>query len=384
MPEKTEAARAGAAINAFGASLYPALAKKPGNFVFSPTSISAALSMTLGGAKAETAAEMQKALHVSQGDVALMGRLLRGLGSPGRPLTLNVANRLFGEKTFAFEAPFVERTRADFGAPLEAVDFVGAPDAARGKINGWVEEKTERRIKQLLPPTAINATTRLVLVNALYFLAEWDSPFKKEATMPRPFKAAGGDKAVPTMHQRVRSRVAAAGGARMLELRYKGRDTAMIVVLPDAPDGLAAVEKQIAGAKLGEWQTALAGATEQDVDVALPKLTLEPGAPVLLSDPLKALGMVRAFDAERADLSGIGVPKDPKNRLYVSEVFHKAFVKVDEKGTEAAAATAVVSAEGAGMPPKAISFQVDRPFVFLIVDKTSNATLFVGRVVDPS
>ena len=385
MPDKSEVTRAGASINAFGASLYGGLAKRPGNLAFSPTSVEAALAMTLGGAKGETAKEMGQVLRLTGDDGVLVGALLRALESPGRSLTLNVANRLFGEKSFAFEKPFLEKTRAAFGAPLEPVDFVGSSDAARLHINGWVADVTARRISDLLPPPAINASTRMVLVNALYFLAEWQSPFKKESTAPRPFKAFGTtDKAVPMMHQRLTSAIVSVDGAKVLKLAYKGGEAAMILALPDAVDGLAALEGKLAGAKLDEWQKALASAAPQEVDVALPKFKVEPAAPVLLSEELKRLGMPLAFDAERADFTGIGVPPNAKNRLYISEVFHKAFVKVDEKGTEAAAATAVVMAEGGGMPPKALAFKADHPFMFFIVDKTSGAALFAGRVVDPS
>ncbi|MFO0671081.1 MAG: serpin family protein [Polyangiaceae bacterium] len=384
MPEKADAVRAGRAINAFGASLYAGLAKKPGNFAFSPTSIEAALAMTLGGAKGSTATEMRSVLKLEGGDDAVVAKLLRALGSPGKTLTLNVANRLFGEKTFTFKQDFIDRTRADFDAPMEGADFLGSADKERGRINQWVEEKTARRIKDLLPPRSLDATTRMVLVNALYFLAEWREPFKKESTFPQPFKTPSGEKSVPTMHQRITGAVVEDGGSRFLELAYKGGEASMIIALPDAPNGLAALEAKLTGAKLDEWQAALAKKPVEEVDVALPKLTIEPTAPMVLGDELKKLGMIQAFDAERADFSGIGVPPDPQKRLFVSQVFHKAFVKVDEKGTEAAAATAVVMAEGGGMPRKAIAFQVDRPFLFFIVDKASGATLFAGRVVDPT
>lgn len=384
MPDKPEAERAARAINAFGASLYGGLAKKPGNFAFSPTSIEAALTMTLGGAKGPTATEMRSVLKLEGSDDAVVAKLLRALGSPGKTLTLNVANRLFGEKSFTFKSDFVEKTRSEFNAPLEGADFIGAADKERGRINLWVEDKTAHRIKDLLPPRAIDEATRLVLVNALYFLAEWREPFKKEQTFAQPFKTPSGDKSVPTMHARVTATVIEDGGARFLELTYKGGEASMIVALPNAADGLAALETKLTGAKIGEWRDALAKKPVEEVDVALPKLTLEPTAPMVLGDELKKLGMVQAFDAERADFSGIGVPPDPRKRLYVSQVFHKAFVKVDEKGTEAAAATAVVMAEGGGMPRKAIAFQVDHPFLFFIVDKASGATLFAGRVVDPS
>jgi serpin B len=385
MPEKGDAARVAESSNAFGMSLYGLLAKKPGNVAMSPMSITTALTMTVGGAKADTEKEMRAVLRIQPGDAdaLALGKLTQALASPGRPLTLNVANRLFGEKSFTFQQPFLDKTKATFGAPLEPADFKGDPDAARKHVNVWVEEKTEHRIKDLLPPKSITTDTRMILVNAIYFLADWQSPFKKEATFPEAFKAPAGEKKVPTMHQGRPLHLLSADGAKILELPYKGNDTAMLVVLPDAKDGLPALEAKLTSAKIDEWQKALAATRPEQVDVALPSFKIE-GETLALSESLKALGMPLAFDVEKADLTGIGIPANPRNRLYLSDVFHKAFVKVDEKGTEAAAATAVVSAEGGGMPPKAVPFKADHPFIFFITDKASGAVLFMGRVTDPS
>ncbi len=384
MPERADAARVAARSNAFGMALYGSLAK-PGNLAISPLSITTALAMTWAGAKGGTEEEMRRVLRLADdADAAALGKLSQALASPGRPLTLTIANRLFGEKSFSFKQPFLDKTEANYGAPLDPVDFMGAPDASRVRINGWIEEKTEHRIKDLLPPPSISVETRMVLVNAIYFFADWLSPFAKDATYPEAFKIAGGaEKRVLTMHQGSPCALVQTNGAKILELPYKGNDTAMWIVLPDAQDGLAALESRLSGAKLDEWQKALASVQPQRVDIALPRFKIEPSTPLALSRGLKALGMLLAFDAEKADFSGIGVPPDPTRRLYVSEVFHKAFVKVDEKGTEAAAATAVLMAHG-GMPPKAVPFRADHPFLFFIVDKTSGAVLFTGRVADPS
>jgi serpin B len=330
---------------------------------------------------------MKKTLHFPGDPGAVMemwGRLSTALQNPKRPMTLRIANRLFGEKTFKFEQPFLDKTRDAYGAPLEPTDFQTAPDASRDTINKWVEVQTEKRIKDLLPPKSITADTRMVLVNAIYFLADWMSQFEKEATWDRPFHVTATDeRRVPTMNQAGRFRLAKADGVKVLELPYKGGDAAMLVILPDAVDGLAAVEQSLDAAKLGAWREALAPVDE--VIVALPKFTIDPAEPIELVPALKALGMSLAFDPQTADFTGIGIPPDPSRRLFIGAVFHKAFVKVDEKGTEAAAATAVVMPEGAGAAPgpPPVQFIADHPFLFAIVDQSSGLILFLGRVVEP-
>jgi len=371
--------------NAFGFDLYARVAEAPGNLAISPASITTALAMAWGGAKYQTDEQMKKVLHVDgerDAAIAAWGNLSRALQEPSRPLKLRIANRLFGEKTFTLEQPFLDKTQAAFGAPLEPVDFRGAPGAARQMINSWVEARTEDRIKDLLPSSAITSDTRMVLVNAIYFIAEWLTRFEMEQTFDAPFTTDGGTKKVPTMHNALPVKMAQVDGAKMLELPYKGGDTVMYVVLPDTVDGLTALENSINAKSLESWTSALA---MQRVDVALPRFKIEPSAPFLLSTELKALGMPIAFDPENADFSGIGVPPEAKNRLYLSEAFHKAFVKVDERGTEAAAATAVIwGTLSMAMPSTAAKFHADHPFLFVIVDRPSGLVLFMGRVSDPS
>ena len=352
----------------------------------SPASISAALAMTFGGARGETEAQMKRVLHVDGARDAVAadwGRLSRALQSPARPLTLRIANRLFGEKTTKFEQAFIDKTKLDFGAPLEPNDFVNAFEPARAHINGWVEDQTEHRIKELLPPNALDKQTRLVLVNAIYFLADWAEPFEKSATYDAPFSVAqGAPKATPMMHRAGKHRFAQADGVKVLELPYKGGDASMLVILPDRKDGLADLEKSLTGAKLEGWKTALA---MQTVAVSLPRFEVSPTPSMSLGEDLKSLGMPDAFDRDKADFTGIANPVDRKERLKIDKVFHKAFVKVDEKGTEAAAATAVVMAKGGGPPPAPpLEFNADHPFVFAIVDKATGVVLFLGRVADPT
>jgi serpin B len=387
MPSADAMTKLAASSNALGFDLYGRAKAAPGNLAMSPASISAALAMTFGGARAETEAQMKKVLHVegSRDQVTSeWGKLSRALQNPSRPLSLRIANRLFGEKSVKFEQPFIDKTQADFAAPLEPNDFVNAFEPARAHINGWVEDQTERRIKELLPPGALDKYTRLVLVNAIYFLADWAEPFEKTATYDATFEVAPGtQKKTPMMHQGGQShRLAQADGVKVLQLEYKGRDTSMLVILPNQKNGLAEVEKSLTAVKLEAWRAALA---PEKVSITLPRFEVAPTPSMSLGEDLKALGMPDAFDRDKADFTGIANPADKRERLRIDKVFHKAFVKVDEKGTEAAAATAVVMAKGGGPPPApAIEFVADHPFVFAIVDNATGLVLFIGRVADPT
>jgi serpin B len=385
MPPVAEVTSLATSSNQLAFSLWGRARAQAGNLALSPASISTALGMTWGGAKGQTADEMRATLHLDGTPDSVMtrwGRLAGALQNPARPLQLRIANRLFGERTFRFEQPFLEQTKAAYGAPLEAVDFRTAPDASRAAINRWVEGETERRIKDLLPPNTITEDTRMVLVNAIYFLADWASPFLKEATSPQPFRRSASDaRPVPTMRQLASFRLAKADGLSLLELPYKGDEVAMYIALPDQVDGLAALEQSLDAAQLTALTSKLA---PQRVDVSLPKFQIDPPAPLALSPHLRALGMQQAFDPAKADFTGIGTPPEPGRRLFISEVFHKTFIRTDEKGTEAAAATAVVMADGAGAPEPAIELKADHPFLFFIIDKPSGLVLFMGRVADPS
>jgi serpin B len=371
--------------NAFGLDLWKRL-PPAGNLVFSPASVSMALAMAWGGAKGETAGEMKRVLRFegTPADVAQgAGRLSATLTDPKRPLVFRIANRLFGEASYRFEAPFLEAAKAGFGAPLEAVDFRQKPEESRGHINRWVEAQTEKRIVDLLPGGSVKRDTRLVLVNAVYFLGEWQEPFEKEATRPAPFHLTSADrKDVPTMHRTGAVRHARRSGLAALELPYKGGDLSMLVLLPDAVNGLAGVEAALTAAQLDRIVKALAPTRAV---VALPRFEVNPATPLALGESLLAMGMPLAFDRRRADFTGMANPMDPEDRLYISAVFHKAFVKTDEKGTEAAAATAVVMFRATGIPvPPPVVFKADHPFLFLIRDHASGAVLFMGRVADPS
>jgi serpin B len=371
--------------NAFALDLHRRLAPE-GNLVYSPASMSFALAMTWGGAKGPTADEMARTMHFTGSAADLggaAGEISRSLEDPSHPITFRIANRLFGERTYEFLPAFLSATKAGFGAPLEGVDFKRSPDAARRTINGWVEAKTEKRIVDLVPPSAVTTDTRLVLVNAIYFLGDWQQPFEKESTSSAPFHAArGATRDVPTMHRSATLRLARGAGWKALELPYKGGQLSMLVLLPDAVDGLAAFERALTAETLEAVDRSLASVR---VAVALPKFEVNPRESIALADMLREMGMKAAFDRRRADFTGIANPRDPGERLFLAEVFHKAFVKVDEKGTEAAAATAAVMARVSGMPmapPE--EFKADHPFLFLIRDNASGLVLFLGRVADPS
>ncbi|MFO0742934.1 MAG: serpin family protein [Labilithrix sp.] len=364
--------------------LYGRIRGSAGNLAISPASISSALAMTYGGARGETAAQMKKTMHFPGEPAATMtswGNTTRALVAPARPMKIRMANRLFGEKSYSFEAPYLEAAQTAFGAPIESLDFKHGPDAARAHINGWVEERTEKRIKDLLPATSINGETRLVLVNAIYYLADWEEPFDKTWTKDEPFHTtATTQKNVPTMKRTEHVPLAKTNGARVVELAYKGNQTAMWIVLPDAVDGLAEVEKGFTGATLDSWRSKL---SVENVRVELPRFEVNPKESLSLAGKLKELGMTDAFEREKANFTGIANPSDPRERLFIANVFHKAFVKTDENGTEAAGATAVEMARAGGMPQKPVDFKVDRPFLFLIVEKSTSLVLFMGRVSDP-
>jgi serpin B len=368
--------------NAFGFDLYQRLRQKPGNLVISPASLATSLFLPWGGARGDTAAQMGKVLHLegTTGQVmATSGLLSRSLQDPAHPIVVRIANQLFAENTYKFAPAYLDKTRVAFGAPVESLDFKNAPDPSRLRINRWVESKTERRIRDLIPPGGIETDTRLVLVNAIYFLGDWQTPFEHGLTHPEPFHLTPVvTKSVPTMHRMDEFRVARENGVTALELPYKGGELSMMLLVPDQIGGLAAFESTLDAQKVD----ALASAMKREFfELALPKFEVNPGVSLSLGEDLKALGMPLAFDRARADFTGIANPPNPDDRLALGKVFHKGFVRVDEKGTEATAATAVTELVMGGPPPQ---LRVDRPFLFLIRDNASGLILFLGRVSNPS
>jgi serpin B len=372
--------------NAFGFDLYQRLRKKPGNIVVSPASITTALSMTWGGAKGDTASQMKKVLHLEGTTEEVMttsGKLAASLEDPNRPIKFRIANQLFGEKTYKFEQAFLDQTKTAFGAPLEMLDFKNAAEPSRVRINGWVEGETEKRIQDLIPKDAITSDMRLVLVNAIYFLGDWENPFEKEKTQNAAFFTTKSDKKdVPMMNRTGNYKLAQKDGMKALELSYKGGAMSMVIVLPDQVDGLEAVEKSLDAKKLAELTKEM---KSERVGAQIPKFEIAPAASLQLGEDLREMGMKDAFDRKKADFTGIANPPSPDDKLYIGKVFHKAFVKVDEKGTEAAAATAVLMPKaGSAAPAEPIPFKADHPFLFFIRDNASGLVLFMGRVADPA
>ncbi|WP_435021756.1 serpin family protein [Tundrisphaera sp. TA3] len=368
--------------NAFALDLYGKLRAQEGNAFLSPYSISSALAMTRAGAKGETAAEMDRVLHLKGGDPAATDREFAALMSSlngdkaDRGYRLDVANRLWGMQGFHFVPEFIERTRANYGAGLERINFGQTAEAIR-TINAWVASKTQYKINDLLQEGDVNAGTRLVLTNAIYFKGKWTIPFAKESTRDRPFHASASAPApVPTMMHEGSYLYYEGDGLKAIELPYRPGDLAMDILLPDAIDGLPAIEAKLTPDNLTRW---LGGLKSRRVELSLPRFTMKTKAE--LSKPLAALGMIRAFNPEAADFSGIATEEE----LSISAVIHQAFVAVDEEGTEAAAATAVVMRATAAMQPPTppAIFRADHPFLFLIRDVRSGAILFLGRVANP-
>jgi len=380
------------ASNCFGFDLYQKLRVSEGNLAFSPASISLALSMTYGGAKGETATEMANVMHlpadaeaVHGGWATVLSAWAKAPSSPdgGAPqYEIAVANRLFGEKGYTFEKPFLTLNQERYGAPLELLDFATAHEKQRLHINSWVKEQTRERIVDLIPPRGITADTRLVLTNALYFKAAWRSPFTKDATAEDTFTTAKGQKVkVPMMHQTEYASYGETDEVQLLELGYVGGRFATLFVLPKEGKKLGDIEAKLGDEQLKSWLGAVKG---ERVSIALPRFKLEPETSMSLGDTLQSMGMKLAFQRGAADFTGMTNPPNPADRLYISKVFHKAFVAMDEAGTEAAAATAVVMARVGAAYQEPKKFKADRPFLFLLRDKQAGLVMFVGRVDDPS
>jgi serpin B len=332
--------------------------------------------MTFAGARGETAAQLATALRFGLPPARLhaaFNALDQSLARvPGPGVTLRIANALYGQRGTPFQPAFLSLLARDYGAGMRTVDFKRAASAARAAINAWVADTTNGKIPQLLGSGDVNDLTRLVLVNAVYMNAKWQSPFDKMTTSPALFHAPGGTIAVPTMHQAGTFGYVRGPGYSALELPYRGRRLAFDVLLPD-PGQLPSLLQTL---ETGSPFAALSGLKPAYVQLSLPKLLLR--TRFELADGLKALGMRDAFDPARADLSGIaGRPGD----LFVKAVIHQVYLRVDEAGTEAAASTGV--SIGTTAVRAAVVFNVDRPFVFAVRDTRTGAILFLGTVSHP-
>ena len=388
-PEEREAgARYAKTNNAFAFDLYREVRKTPGNLAMSPTSLSIALAMTWAGAKGQTSSEMKNVLHFDRTPAETMedaSLLIKLVENPGRPLKLTIANRLFGEQSYTFEKAYLDSTEKAFGASLERVDFQSGADKARATINDWVEQKTEKRIVNLVPSGGVDSTTRLVLVNAVYFLAGWQKPFNKASTKPGDFMVSPTKKLqVPMMEQTTGFKYARVANTELIELPYKGGEMSLLIAMPGAADGIDGLEQSLSPEKLAGWVKAM---KPERIWLSLPSFEVNPSTSMSLGNMLQSLGMKAAFSNEQADFTGMANPPDRSKRLKISQVFHKAFVKVDEKGTEAAAASAVAMSEitkSIDDPPPPKRVKVDRPFVYFIRDNGTGLVLFLGRVADPT
>ncbi len=365
--------------NTIAFEFYGREALKPGNIFFSPYSMYTAFAMAYEGAKGKTAEEISSvfAFRAAPADVwAELAKLNKDLASAARDAEFKQANSFWAQQDYKFLPAYLKTLRARYGAEARQADFRTRPEEARTAINGWTEEKTKGKIKDLFPKGAINPLSRLVLVNAVYFKGKWQEPFKKEMTREANFTKADGSTITVKMMN--------SGGTRdafysendylqALRLPYKGGGLALLALLPKAGKNLSEVEKGLSGEKL---EAIRAGLGEQKVKVFLPRFTFSSG--FNLNGSLAELGMPTAF-TDTADFSGM----DGKKDLYVQTAVQKAFVEVNEEGTEAAAATGISMAFKSMAPDFAV-FRADRPFLFFIEDPRTGLILFMGRVEDPT
>ena len=368
--------------SAFAFDLYQAIREGGGNLFYSPYSISLALAMTYAGARGETEQQTADTLHYTLPqdrlhpafnglDLELASRGEGAEGKDGEGFRLNIVNSIWGQTGYEFLSEFLDTLAENYGAGLRLLDFMKAPEESRGVINDWVSEETESKIEDLLPPNSITSDTVLVLTNAIYFNAAWSHPFDEELTHDGPFNLLDGSQVtVPMMEQIEYFGYAEGKGYQAVELPYEGEELSMILLLPEA----GRFEEFASALDANRVASILQDISPEEVHLTMPKFTYESG--FRLKETLAAMGMPAAFTG--ADFSGM----DGTRILFIDDVYHKAFVLVDETGTEAAAATAVVVAKAAPTPPKEVT--VDRPFIFLIRDIETDALLFLGHVVNPS
>jgi serpin B len=370
--------------SAFAFALYQALKGEGGNLFYSPYSISLALAMTYAGARGETAQQMadtlqfmleQERLHPAFNwlDAELASRGQGAQGKDGEGFRLNIVNAIWGQKDYEFLTDFLDVLAENYGAGLRILDFIAEAEKSRITINDWVSDQTEGRIEDLIPQGAIDEWTRLVLTNAIYFNAAWAYPFNGNITADGPFYLLdGGQVSVPMMKQTEAFGYTEGEGYQAVELRYDGGELSMVILLPEAGQ-FQNFEEGLQAQQVSDIISGL-----QPIEVALTMPKFEFDSEFSLKDTLVGMGMPIAFSSS-ADFSGMtGNPE-----LLISDVVHKAFVAVDEAGTEAAAATAVIMKLTA-VPEPPMEVTLDRPFIFLIRDIDTGAILFVGRVLNPN
>jgi serpin B len=371
-------------INAFSIDLHARLASDAGNLIYSPTGVAIALAMATVGAEGETREQMLGTLHAGPDPerwidaVGALSRSLDAAAAPDALADLQVANRLWGQRGVRFGEPFLRRLADDFAAPFGEADFRGGPEPSREAINRWVAERTADRILDLLPQGSITPLTRLVLTDAVRFDADWRFPFSAERTRELPFAIDRERKVtVPMMRQKGQFAYAENDLLQAVELPYAGDDFSLVALLPRRAGGLVDVERMLTAERLASW---LDGLDERQVDLFLPKFRIESRFDLI--PRLEQLGMQRAFSVE-AEFG----PITTDDRLSITGVLHQAMIEVDERGTEAAAATGVVIGIRSAAPTdsdEATTFRADHPFLILLRHRPSGAILFGGRVSDPS
>lgn len=369
----------------FAFDLYQELTQKEeNNIFFSPLSISIALAMTYAGSLGETKAQMADVLHFTLEDnklhpafnaldLALESRGQDAQGADGDPFRLHVVNALWGQTGYPFKSDFLDLLALNYGAGMTLLDFTTAAEPARIMINDWVAQQTEERILDLIPEGAITTLTRLVLTNAVYFNAAWLHPFEEESTAPADFHTAEGSVTVDMMEQTEFFPYAEVEGCRAVELPYDGEELSMVILMPEA-DTFEFFESSLSEDKVSQIMEEM---DYRDVTLTMPKFSFT--SDFLMGEVLKQMGMSDAFDDALANFNAMA----ETDELYISKVIHKAFVGVDEAGTEAAAATAVIM-DGRGIPEEPVEMNVNRPFIFFIRDIQTQAIVFLGRVLDPS
>ena len=370
--------------NVFARELFGEFADDDGNLFFSPFSVTAALAMTCAGAAGETKREMASVLRLPGDDQVLhsgweeiLESLTRGAEAGGNDLS--IANRLWGQEGYRFKEKFLAIASEHYGAPVEWVDFIGSREAARGEINDWVADLTGETISEIIPESAIDPYTTLILANAIYFRGSWEKPFKKMRTGDREFTLTNGNSVqIPMMTQTADFQYAKIDEAdvQILEMPYQSDQISMIILLPREKDGLAALEDAIVSNQYESWFDRL---EKEKVELHLPRFQYVCRKD--LKETLRKLGMPTAFSPGSADFSAMNENRE----LFLSEVFHKGYIDVNEKGTEAAAATGVVVTRLCiPIPSTPVIFRADHPFLFLIRDNVTGMILFIGRMADPS
>jgi serpin B len=369
--------------NAFAVDLYGHLRSQPGNLFFSPESISTAFAMAYAGARGQTAAEMQQVLHFTLPPDQLhstMGALLAAMNAPHKGYALRVADALWAQQNAAFLPGYLKLVQSDYAAGFHRVDFKASPENVRNTINQWVEQQTNNKIQNLIAPGVLTPATRLVLTNAIYFKGDWLNTFENASTQNEEFHTSASQFVMaPLMHRTGSYRYYDGGTFQVLDLPYAGGELSMDVLLPKDNDGLPALEQSFTASSINDSLQKLE--PEDKVILTFPRFTMT--QQFELSNALSRMGMPHAFGSA-ADFSGM----TGKPNFTISAAIHKAYIDVNEQGTEAAAATSIIMrATAARVPfptPPPIVFRADHPFLFMIRDTKSSAILFLGRVTDPT